>query len=192
MSKAASKATPGMITHYGLFWSERDVFWGRQKVPGEMRGKLNRRQKKSVNYREYVGLYCLYGDNELLYIGEAGLGTKSDLMTRLKQHRKGPMADRWDRFSWFGCERKSLRDQTDIENAFRQLEAVTIAIINPGFNKQSGTFKGAKQVFQAPHNDSVGNLETRLSRIEEKLEELIKVEVNKSKRKSASEKRNVA
>ena len=196
-SQSTPEATPGMITHYGLFWSERDVFWGttdetekskaraeedrpsKQKGPGKPPGKMHGSEKRGATkeneiecYRDYVGLYCLYGNNELLYIGEAGLGTESTIYVRLKQHRKDPMADRWDRFSWFGCERESLRGQTDIENAFRQLEAVTIAIINPGFNKQSGTFKGAKQVFQVPHDKSEGSLETKIFRIAKQIKEL--------------------
>ena len=28
-----------MITHYGLFWSETSVFWGRQKNPGQLWGR---------------------------------------------------------------------------------------------------------------------------------------------------------
>ena len=172
----------GMITHYGLFWSERDVFWGYQNNPGELLGREEGQrdqpgaptkaeiEESPKDFRKYVGLYCLYVNNDLLYIGEAGLGTKSNLFDRLKQHRKDVMAGRWDRFSWFG--RESCTGQTSVESALRQVEAITIAIINPGFNKQSGTFANAKQVFQAPHPKSEGDLETKLSRIAEKIKEL--------------------
>ena len=179
----------GMITHYGLFWSERDVFWGYQNNPGELLGREEGQrdqrgaptkaeiEESQKDFRGYVGLYCLYGNNKLLYIGETGLGKGSNLSNlstnlfeRLRQHRKGMMAGRWDRFSWFG--RESCTGQTSVENALRQLEAITIAIINPGFNKQSGIFANAKQVFQAPHPKSEGDLETKLSRIAEKIKEL--------------------
>ena len=170
-----------MVTHYGLFWSERDVFWGHQKNFGQLLGQekeprerrgapRNSERSQPKDFREYVGLYCLYSDNELLYIGEAGLGTKSSLFDRLKRHRKGSMAGRWNHFSWFG--RKRCEGQTEIKNALKQLEAITIAIINPGFNKQSGTFVGAKQVFQEPHKKSEGDLETKLFRISEQIKEL--------------------
>ena len=164
-----------MITHYGLFWSERDVFWGRQKNSGQLLGRvttpLGRRgaptkaeRDNAEDFRDYVGVYCLYGDGNLLYVGEAGLSSQRTLFDRLKEHRKGPMADRWDKFSWFG--RKDSDGETPVKSAFAQLEAMAIAIINPGFNKQSGTFDGAQQVFQVPHTDAEGDLETKLDRMQ--------------------------
>ena len=92
-----------MITHYGLFWSERDVFWGRGNNAGQMlgvipkSGKVGRPTKtqraKSQNFRDYVGLYCLYGDGNLLYIGQTGLGTKETFFSRIGGHKKG--SQRW-------------------------------------------------------------------------------------------------
>lgn len=57
-----------MITHYGLFWSERDVFWGRPNKKGELLGRektpIGRRgaptaeeKRKSMNYRDYIGAH---------------------------------------------------------------------------------------------------------------------------------------
>lgn len=172
-----------MITHYGLFWSERDVFWGRQRTPGELLGRvkypLGRRgaptkdeRDNAEDFRDFVGVYCLYGDGNLLYVGEAGLGSQKSLFERLREHRKGPLANRWDKFSWFG--RATADGQTDVKAAFAQLEAVAIAIINPGFNKQSGTFDGAQQVFQVPHEDAEGDMETKLDRMSAMCTELLK------------------
>lgn len=168
-----------MITHYGLFWSERDVFWGRGSAKGELLGRektpLDRKgaptkeeRAKSKCYREFVGLYCLYGEGELIYVGEAGLDTKSTIFGRLKQHRKGGMADRWDSFSWFG--RANTQGNCANLTALQQLEAISIAIINPGFNRQNGTFAGATQVFQMPHERSEGDLETKLERLRLQIE----------------------
>ena len=172
-----------MITHYGLFWSERDVFWGRPNNPGELLGRVktpliragapSREERRAAqDFRDYVGLYCLYGDGELLYVGEAGLGTERTLFGRLKFHRKGPMSGRWDSFSWFG--RKESGGKTSVEMALSQTEAISIAIINPGFNKQSGTFAGATQVFQMPHEHAEGDMETKLARLDAKLDKLIR------------------
>lgn len=173
-----------MITHYGLFWSERAVFCGRPRNAGQLLGRerepLGRRgaptkaeRDNAKDYREYVGIYCLYGDGDLLYVGEAGLGTERKLFDRLKEHRKGPLAGRWDRFSWFG--RPNCDGNTPVLGALGQLEAVSIAIINPGFNKQAGTFSGATQVFQVPHEDSEGDLETKLARLSAKIDALREV-----------------
>lgn len=170
-----------MITHYGLFWSERDVFWGRQRRAGQLLGRektpLGRRGAPSKverdnarDYRNYIGLYCIYGEGALLYIGEAGLGTGSTLFDRLKKHRTGPLAGRWDAFSWFGREHSEGR--TAVETALRQLEAIAISIINPGFNRQSGAFTGATQVFQVPHEEAEGDLETKLARMAASIESL--------------------
>ncbi len=170
-----------MITHYGLFWSERDVFWGRGKAKGQLLGRektrLGRRgaptkaeRDNAKCYREWVVLYCLYGEGELIYVGEAGLDTKSTIFGRLVQHRKGGMADRWDSFSWFG--RENTNGQCETLTALQQLEAITIAVINPGFNRQNGTFSGATQVFQVPHERSEGDVETKLARLTDQLEKI--------------------
>ncbi len=168
-----------MITHYGLFWSERDVFWGRPNDQGQLLGRcrigLGRRgaptleeRNTAEDYRDYVGLYCLYGQGQLIYVGEAGLGTKSTIFSRLKQHRKGALAGRWDKFSWFG--RVSCDGQGDVLTGLKQIEAIAIAIINPGFNRQSGTFADAQQVFQQADDRSVGDLETKIDRLTALLE----------------------
>ena len=73
------------------------------------------------------------------------------------------MAGRWDRFSWFG--RVNCEGRCDVKVALGQLEASVIAIINPGFNKQSGTFSNAAQVYQIPHEDAEGDMETKLVRL---------------------------
>lgn len=170
-----------MITHYGLFWTERDVFWGRPRNAGELLGReqtpLGRRgaptmaeRNNARNYREFVGLYCLYGEGELLYIGEAGIGTRTTLFSRLRQHRAGPMAGRWDSFSWFG--REICDGETAVDSALGQVEAIAISIINPGFNKQSGTFAGATQVYQVPHEYAEGDLDTKLARMTAMIESM--------------------
>ena len=171
-----------MITHYGLFWSERDVFWRRPNNPGELLGRVrtplnrtsapNKKERKSAqDFRDYIGIYCLYGGGELLYVGEAGLGTKRTLFGRLNSHRRGPMSGRWDSFSWFG--RRECRGSTEVKVALSQVEAIFIAIVNPGFNKKSGTFAGATQVFQVPHENAEGDIETRLARLATKLDTFI-------------------
>ncbi len=163
-----------MITHYGLFWKERDVFWGRQKNKGELQRREKTPQdgkgapttadkKKYKDYRGFVGLYCLYGEGNLIYIGEAGLGKKRSLFDRLKEHRKGPLSKRWDTFSWFGRE-KSDGESPNL-NSLQQLEAIAISITNPGFNRQSGAFAKAIQVYQVIHDEAEGDLETKIDRL---------------------------
>lgn len=117
----------------------------------------------AIDFRSFIGLYCLYGGGNLIYVGETGLTTKGTIFQRLKQHRTGSMSGRWDRFSWFG--RMSNKGSCQNEEAIALLEAIVIAIVNPGYNKQSGSFKGATQVFQMPHEKAEGDIETKLNRI---------------------------
>lgn len=182
-----------LITHYGLFWSESSVFWGRQKFKGELLGRTKpkpgrqgapttaEREENEQDFRDYVGIYCLYGGGELIYVGQAGVGkdgkgTKSTLFKRLKDHRTDHLSGRWDRFSWFGCKRSDLdlekREKITHLDSLAQLEAILIAITNPRFNKQSGAFKEADQVFQVPHRESDGDIADKLKRMENVLKEI--------------------
>lgn len=166
-----------MITHYGLFWSERDVFWGRQNNPGQLRGRVRiqrdqrgaptreERDNAEEDFRDYVGVYCLYGGGDLLYIGEAGLGTRETLFNRLKTHREGQLSGLWNKFSWFGRKRYKKKKKTGIDVALRQLEAISIAIVNPSFNKRYGTFRNADEVLQVPHEQAEGDMEAKLARM---------------------------
>jgi len=177
-----------MITHYGLFWSEESVFWGRPKNKGELKGRVSpktgrrgastkeERKEHVKDFRDYVGIYCLYIGGELLYVGEAGLGTSSTLFKRLKQHRKGPMSGRWDKFSWFGCDKEEGLEERRISHldALAQLEAILISITNPRFNKQSGTFANARQVFQAPHDEADGDIADKLKKMEARMGKMLK------------------
>ena len=176
-----------LITHYGLFWSARSVFWGRQKKSGQLLGrtkpKLGRRgastkaerENEQDDFRDYAGIYCLYGGGELIYVGEAGLGTKTTaLFNRLKKHREGPMSGLWDKFSWFGCNHSDLEEGERITHldSLRQLEAILIEVTNPRFNRQSGKFGSAREVFQVSHDEADGDIADKLARMEETLKEI--------------------
>lgn len=163
-----------MITHYGLFWSERDVFWGRRNNPGRLLGKkktpLGRRgaptrkeRQTAEDYRNYIGIYCLYNRGKLIYVGEAGVNTRRTLFDRLKDHRKPPLGDRWDSFSWFG--RDNSDGKCNVKKALSQVEAIVIGSVNPGFNKKSGSFAGAELVYQVPDEDAEGSLDTKITTV---------------------------
>ncbi len=114
-----------------------------------------------------MGVDCLYGDGELRYIGETGLDSSSTIVDQVKSHLDDHLAGRWDKFSWFGRLRSS--GDCGITLALQQVEAISIAILNPGFNRQAGTFADAVQVHQESHPESHGDLEDSLDRIENRL-----------------------
>jgi hypothetical protein len=139
-----------LIHNYGLFWRRKDVFWGRPKVKGSLKGyRAGEARGKPVDFREQAGVYVLYDDNfRVLYVGQAGAGNQT-LLGRLKQHRKDSLADRWTRFSWFGikwvkqngklsvgAEQRSIK-AADILN---HIEAILISAVEPPHNKQGGRF----------------------------------------------------
>ena len=177
-----------LFTHYGLHWSECNVFWSTsKKKKGGLRG-VEKRSKKSEegrDFNDYIGIYCLYDGTRLLYVGEAGLGNSSTIYNRLSHHRSDHLADAWDEFSWFGREKTSNDAVSKTIQSFQQLEALLIAVTDPGSNKQSGTFGGAMQFFQAIHSEAEGDLNAKITRVTVQLEELRareKVQLPKPKR----------
>lgn len=176
-----------LITHYGLFWSAADVLWaGVKGGPGHLRGRertrlertgrpTQRESERAKDFSSFVGVYCLYRSGRIVYVGEAGLGNNSTLFRRLIAHRSDHLADLWDEFSWFGRSSEGSDKSASVLGSLAQLEAVLIAVVNPGSNKQSGTFSGAKQVFQVPHEKAEGDFDTKLARLMKKLEDIEKL-----------------
>ena len=164
-----------MITHYGLFWSAADVYWG-QRGPrggGELLGKVGAKGKRE-DFRQYIGIYALYVKRKLLYVGQAGIGgKKTTLFSRLRTHHNEIRLGKWDEFSWFGREESG--GKAELGQSLAQLEAVTIAISNPRFNMQSGSFEPARRVSQVPHSGADGDVVTKkLDQLQTKLDRLQK------------------
>lgn len=107
-----------MITHYGLFWKKEDVWWGSRGKNNE--GKLLGKQGKTgeADYRNFRGVYALFADYDLVYVGQAGVGNNNTLFGRLRDHRNGELANRWNRFCWFGVEELSDKNLSN-ENALK-------------------------------------------------------------------------
>jgi len=146
-----------MIRTYGLFWKSKDVFWGKQKNPGSLLGGRSQSSKAiQVDFREQRGIYALYADYELIYVGQTGAG-KDRLFARLKFHLSDHLVERWDRFSWFGTQRVTQQHKLstdtaqvhqDMSKALNILEAVGIAIAEPRLNLQRGRWGDANQYYQ--------------------------------------------
>ena len=148
-----------MIQSYGLHWTIDRVDWGRPGVgnSGTLLGAATRSKKaKPVDFRKQRGIYALYADYELVYVGQTG-ASHDRLFKRLKQHRNDHLSERWNRFSWFGTQwvTKSNRLSEDtaavsqtVEAALNILEAVSIAISEPKLNLQRGRWGEAKKYFQ--------------------------------------------
>jgi hypothetical protein len=146
-----------MIRTYGLFWKVEDVFWGRPRNPGRLIGSKSQSARAiAVDFRQQRGIYALYADYELVYIGQTGAG-EDRLFDRLKFHLSDHLVERWNRFSWFGTQwvtrQHRLSTDTaavhqDMAKALNILEATAIAIAEPRLNLQRGRWGDAKQYFQ--------------------------------------------
>lgn len=161
-----------MIYNYGLLWQRDHIFWGKGGKgdnPAHLRGMTYRSKRKTpspdaetVDFRTQIGVYVLYYDFELVYVGQTGGNTKkgeegTDFYTRLNQHKADSLADRWTRFSWFGTRKVltdgalgAITDGVKLQRAdfLNILEAMMISISEPKLNRQSGTWEPAQEYFQ--------------------------------------------
>ena len=138
-----------LVRSIGLFWREDCVFWGAGNQAGALLGvPLQAIRSDPIDFREQIGIYALYADYDLVYVGQAGSGDQT-LFTRLKQHRKDDLTGRWTRFSWFGILRVlasgDLSNKTDalhpaLPEVLNHIEAILIHAAEPPMNGQGGRF----------------------------------------------------
>lgn len=143
-----------MIRSYGVHWHVDRVFWDR---PGTLLGAASRSARaRPVDFRWQRGIYALYADYDLVYVGQTGAGNDR-LFARLKEHKKDHLSERWNRFSWFGTQwvttAKELSADTahvsgSVEATLNILEAVAIAVSEPRLNLQRGKWGEATKYFQ--------------------------------------------
>jgi hypothetical protein len=138
-----------LITTMGLFWRADDVFWGRQNEKGSLLGMpADNKKGDPVDFREQGGIYVLYADYRIVYVGQTGVGAQK-LFVRLRQHRTDPLAGRWNQFSWFGVRRVLEKGKLGVEKlaihaklslALNHIEGVLIHASEPPLNGQGGRF----------------------------------------------------
>ncbi len=98
-----------------------------EKVSWELLEKYPQIVKEMI--RGKAGVYALYNDNELYYVGLA-----ADLHRRLKQHIKDRHGDYWNRFSVYLV--------TDDEHT-KPLESLVLRIASPAGNSVKGKLPAA-------------------------------------------------
>jgi hypothetical protein len=137
-----------LVNNMGLHWKRENVWWGRGSNRGHLLGLLASSKTSSpIDFRDQIGIYVLYDTFKVIYIGQAGNGN-AVLFDRLKMHTRDHLADRWDRFSWFGIQRVNKGGtlhainnlKTQICDALNHLEGILIATVEPPNNKQGAKF----------------------------------------------------
>lgn len=157
-----------LFKNYGLFWRREDVFWGKPKVSGHLSGYLaGAKRSDPVDFRDQQGVYVLYDSSfSIVYVGQAGRGENQKLFSRLKHHRKDALADRWERFSWFGIravlesgklKAEKIGAHSKTSDVLDHLEAILIAAAEPKHNRQGGRFgEEVEQYLQYRDADNIG------------------------------------
>lgn len=149
-----------LINAFGLYWVRQAVNWEERKLHGmRMHAKLTRKnsveKERAVDVSTQQGIYALYSDAKLLYVGlamsEEGIGD------RLRSHHTKPrLSGRWDTFSWFGingfdqtgAKRNVPSIKTDPNTLIRTMELLVILVSDPPMNRASGRFAGAERINQ--------------------------------------------
>ena len=163
-----------LIKNYGLFWKTQDVFWGKTKVSGNLFGiRVGAKRSDHVDFRYQTGIYVLYADYKIVYIGQAGNGN-AKLFERLKMHRKDDLAGRWNQFSWFGLKwvLKTNKLSTDIDSLhpetnslLNHIEAILIHASEPPLNRQGGRWgKTVHRFLQYRDENNLGKTEIEMLR----------------------------
>lgn len=135
--ESLGKATGG-IKAYGAYWSRASIRWDNPKLLGQQQDGAD-----SVDLSEQIGVYLLYHEREVIYVGQA---TDSPIIKRLQHHTKTRLRARWDRFSWFGLysvseKGKLITNQSTVSDSgslIRTLEAVLIEAMEPRQNRRGG------------------------------------------------------
>lgn len=151
------------IKNYGLMWERGAVAWtGVRGNAGHLRGKgpigLPNKHQIEADFREQIGVYVLYDENRVVYVGQAGTGNY-DLYSRLKNHLTDHLADRWNKFSWFGIrnvnkdgslskQQGELNRTLKADDILNLIEGLMINVLEPPLNKQGARWKEIDQYYQ--------------------------------------------
>ncbi len=130
-----------LIGALGMYWSRKDVLWttSTTKLLGEQQ-----RGAEPVDFSDQIGVYILYDQNKLVYVGQT---TDQTLGRRLSDHTRDRLKTRWDRFSWFGL--KGVNEEGNltgpgaevrysVSSLISGLEALLIEACEPIQNRKRG------------------------------------------------------
>jgi hypothetical protein len=147
------------ITSYGLFWRADEIKWrpGRGAKGFRLLGRrgVNRPTVTLADFRKQQGIYILYNRYGANYVG---LTRRQGLRKRLKDHLEDDLANKWERFSWFGFNEigapgadgvRSLKELADevtekSHTTIGDLEALLIRALGPHLNIAGMRFKDAE------------------------------------------------
>jgi HB1, ASXL, restriction endonuclease HTH domain len=140
----------GIIQAFGMYWARDLIVWSASP------SLLGQQQTgaKAVNFANQRGVYLLYDDRDVIYVGRA---TDQGIGRRLFQHTVDRLSSRWNRFSWFGLWR--VTQNGDLEEmsprplpadiVVTTMEALLIEGLEPPQNRRRGDDFRAVEYLQA-------------------------------------------
>jgi hypothetical protein len=148
-----------IIKSFGHFWDRQPI--DERKNNFSLLGHSGMGKKKiQLDFSNQSGIYLLHkNDREIVYIGQTGSGNKR-LYSRLKDHTKDHLWNRWTHFSWFGfleVDRKELKLKEIDENkkksdeirvSLDEIEAVLIQMFELRLNKQGPKWHNTPEFWQ--------------------------------------------
>lgn len=153
----------------GLFWHVDDVFFGRPGGQGANRGQLLGNRERGafpdpIDFATQIGVYALYADFDLVYVGQVGRGTNR-LLSRLRNHACNEFAGRWNRFSWFGLRWVKANGELSNDNAafhptrqevLNHVEGIILQFAEPPLNGQAGSFRQELERYMQVRHSKLG------------------------------------
>jgi hypothetical protein len=170
-----------VIRNFGHYWDRKIVNWGERgrgkngsldgfllKSSVDAEGITKRKGTKNwhptvIDFSDQSGIYALMDkDRDIVYVGQAGK-SNSFLRSRLRDHTRDDLKDRWSHFSWFGyfpvendiVIRPTLEDNAQIKigDVLNQIEGVLMQLIEPRLNKRGPNWKDVNEYIQYDATD---------------------------------------
>lgn len=140
-----------LVGAFGMYWRRDIVKWSGTQV--HLMGQQSD-TSKPVDFAGQVGVYLLHDRDRIIYVGKVDADER--LGSRIREHTKGRLAYRWDRFSWFGLRRPTgagnletnPRPATERE-LVGLMEAILIEAIEPGLNRKRGEGLRSVEFYQS-------------------------------------------
>lgn len=118
-----------------------------------------------IDFALQMGVYALYADFTLVYVGQVGGGDGNRLLSRLRAHSRESFKGRWNRFSWFGISRVLGSGELSNENhslhpsrqdVLNHMEGIIVQFAEPPLNGQEGRFGDAVTRYVQVRDDRLG------------------------------------
>ncbi|PKR59708.1 hypothetical protein [Thalassospira lohafexi] len=150
------------VTSFGQFWRLDEIDWSpgkgyRNSFRFLGRVGANRGKIRICDFRNQQGIYILFDNYGPTYVG---LTRQQGLGKRLKDHLSDHLANKWDRFSWYGFRPIGCPDPStgiltldepvdslsdDTYTTIGDLEALLIRAIGPRRNSAYPSFQDAEE-----------------------------------------------